>query len=109
MIENDDFWMTAVHKNCRKFYKRVYDLSIDIDQILPTYFAKYGELKIIHFSQFVANAKDTFEIKNSDGTEITGVIGDKSIYFVTPKNNPLSYVEFEQVLSDYIQTKKVKL
>lgn len=106
MEEQDGFMISLIHKNCRNFHKRIYDLEVEIDDVLPNQFTSYGTLNINYFSKFSKTAKDMFEIKNSDGTEITGVIGDKSIYFVTPKNNPLSYLAFEKIITNYIIKKR---
>lgn len=92
------FFKTVVHQNCRKFYKRIYDLSFTVDMDLVRSFEDFGILKVTEFSKKVEGAKDTFEIRSKSGRSIKGVIGNESVLLVVPKNEPEYYQQFERIL-----------
>ena len=76
-----------------------------VDLSLADKLKGFGKLQVLAFSQTVKGAKDVFQIKNPDGTEISGVIGDYSVYFVLPKDQPAVFAQFEQYLKEYVQQK----
>lgn len=98
-----EFDITITQKNCRKFFKRIYDLAVPVNTTLAHQLAKFGQLEILAFSEKVKGAKDVFQIKNLDGTEISGVLGDASVYLVLPKQNKEVFALFEQQLKTYVQ------
>ena len=93
---------TKIQKNCRKFYKRMYDFERPLTAQFVDGLAVFGYLKIYHFSTIVPTAKDVFSVKGNEGLEISGAINDKSILLVIPKNNPKQFELFEQLLSDFL-------
>lgn len=99
------YYTTKIHKNCRKFFKRIYDCDYAIEEDFLSELNDFGQLKINRFSQMVKDAKDVFEIKNGEGIEISGVIGDPSILLVIPKEQPEKYERFELLLTNYLKNK----
>ena len=103
---NEHFVKTKIHKNCRDFFKRMYDLPCTIGNDFVHELEQFGRLEINEFSKVVATAKDSFTIFGKDGLEIRGVVDDNSILLVVPKNNPEEYERFEALLENYIKEKK---
>ena len=101
------FVITTMHKNCRKFFKRIYDLPVVVDLALAGELAEFGNLELLEFSKTVKGAKDIFQIRNSDGTEISGIIDDHSVYFVLPKKNSRAGSKVEVHLREYVRGKLI--
>lgn len=99
---NSLYFSTKIHKNCRKFFKRIYDCNHDLSEDFVNSLSKYGKLTVNRFSQIVPNAKDVFSVKGKDGLEMNGVINDKTIFVVIPKNEPELYESFESQLTTYL-------
>lgn len=80
-----------------------------VDLSLAGKLEEFGKLQVLAFSQTVKGARDVFQIKNPDGTEISGVIDDYSVYFVLPKDKPAVFARFEQHLKEYVQQKTLSV
>lgn len=103
-----EFTITITQKNCRKFFRRIYDLAVPINTSLAHQLADFGKLEMLAFSEKVKGAKDVFQIKNLDGTEISGVLGQSSVYLVLPKQNTEVFDLFEQQLRHYVQLQQIE-
>ncbi len=98
----DLFFKTKIHKNCRDFYKRIYDLDVEINEQFVNSLAVFGKLHINRFSQIIPTSLDIFSVKGANNLEITGGIGGDSIFLVIPKNKTEQFVEFEELLKKYV-------
>ena len=91
------------HKNCRKFFKHMYDFEGKLSESFVEELSSFGTLTINRFSQIVPGANDMFKITNGE-LEITGVIGGNSIFLVVPKGLPDQVEKFEGHLERFLET-----
>lgn len=99
----DYFYKTSIEKNCRNFFKRIYDLPIPVSKDFVLSLIDYGKPQINEFSKVVKNSSDTFQVRNGNGIEVSGIIGGNTILFVIPKNEKALYLKFEETLIAFVK------
>lgn len=101
----NNFFKIIESKNCRKYLKRCYELSILIDKSLIEVLDEWNCVEIIEFSKFSPLSKDTFKIHLEDYFMINGILNDNLIYLIVPPQQ-IEWIEiFENKLKNWIEIK----
>ena len=99
------YYTVTEYFNCRKFNKRYYTLTRQVDEgLLQALERQFGEASIQHFSRFSAQAKDSFRITNPDGVQVSGVLSGGLLYLVTPLKDQTQINRFETLVRQWTDT-----
>ncbi len=99
------YYTVTEYFNCRKFNKRYYTLTRQVDDgLLQALERQFGEASIQHFSRFNAQAKDSFRIANPNGVQVSGVLSDGLLYLVTPIKDQAQINRFETLVRQWTDT-----
>ncbi len=101
---NEPYFTVTEYLNCRKFNKRYYTLYRPVDHLLLICLEQqFGKAQLQLFSQYSTEAKDSFQIKNGEQVQISGVLSADLLYLVTPLKDPVAIEQFETVLREWGQ------
>ena len=90
-------------QNCRKFIKRYYQLPFLVDKLLLSLLEEeFGLVEIYEFSKFSPTAKDTFKISFDTSLQVSGNLGETTIFFTVAKEKSDYLLIFENVLNQWV-------
>lgn len=95
-------------RNCRRFYKRYYTTSHQVDADLLARLEVLGMLEIQAFSKYSSQALDAFKIRFDEQVDIAGTIGDTQIQVTIIKAFPEMLQQFEGILTEWVASKTDK-
>lgn len=88
-------------KNCKNQIKGIYEVNFLLTKSFMEELKRFGELKILDFSQFSPSAKVFFKVTHKDIYCIEGAI-EKNLLFFSCKKEHLSFKEeWEEFLQKF--------